>query len=73
MIGITGNGIGAGAALVLAMIPALAFGEQDPMKYMAALGLTGLAFTTLVLSTWTLNAINLYSTSLVTSTALRGV
>ena len=73
VIGITGNGIGAGAALVLAMIPALAFGEQDPMRYMAALGLTGLAFTTLVLSTWTLNAINLYSTSLVTSTALRGV
>ncbi len=73
VIGLTGNGIGAGGALVLAMIPALAFGEQDPMKYMAALGLVGAAFTTLVLSTWTLNAINLYSTSLVTSTALRGV
>jgi cytosine permease len=73
VISLTGNGIGAGGALVLAMIPALAFGEQDPMKYMAALGLVGAAFTTLVLSTWTLNAINLYSTSLVTSTALRGV
>ncbi len=72
VISITGNGIGAGGALVLAMIPALAFGEQDPMKYMAALGLVGVAFATLVLSTWTLNAINLYSTSLVTSTALRG-
>jgi len=71
LISITGNGIGGGAALILAMLPALAFGEQDPMKYMIVLGLTGIAFTTLVLSTWSINVVNLYSTGLVTSTALR--
>jgi cytosine permease len=71
LISITGNGLGAGGALILAMLPALAFHEVDPMKYMAALGLVGIAFITLVLSTWTINAINLYSTGLVTSTALR--
>ena len=41
------------------------------MRYMATLGLVGIAFATLVLSTWTINAINLYSTGLVTSTAFR--
>lgn len=71
LISITGNGLGAGGALILAMLPALAFHEVDPMKYMAALGLVGIAFATLVLSTWTVNAINLYSTGLVTSTAFR--
>jgi cytosine permease len=55
--------------LVLAMLPALSFGEQDPMKYMAVLSLTSIAFTILVLSTWSVNAVNLYSTGLVTATA----
>jgi len=73
LISITGNGLGSGGALILAMLPALAFHEVDPMKYMAALGLVGVAFTTLLLSTWTVNAINLYSTGLVTSTAFRTV
>jgi cytosine permease len=71
LISITGNGLGTGTALVLAMLPALAFHEVDPMKYMAALGLVGVSLATLVLSTWTSNAINLYSTGLVTSTAFR--
>jgi cytosine permease len=71
LISVTGNGIGAGGALILAMLPALAFHEGDPMRYMATLGLVGIAFATLVLSTWTVNAINLYSTGLVTSTAFR--
>jgi cytosine permease len=71
LISVTGNGIGAGGALILAMLPALAFHEEDPMKYMATLGLVGIAFATLVLSTWAVNAINLYSTGLVTSTAFR--
>ena len=73
LISVTGNGVGSGVALVLAMLPALAFGEQDPMKYMSALHLVGIAFTTLVVSTWSINTINLYSTGLVTSTALPGV
>ncbi|HEY0342861.1 MAG TPA: cytosine permease [Steroidobacteraceae bacterium] len=70
LISVTGNGVGAGVALVLAMLPALAFGEQDPMKYMVALHLLGIAFTTLVVSTWSINTVNLYSTGLVMSTAL---
>jgi cytosine permease len=73
VISFVGNGIGAVVALVLAMIPALAFGEIDPMKYMAALGVVAVAFTVLVISTWTINAINLYSTGLVTSTAFSRV
>lgn len=73
VISISGNGVGAGGALILAMLPALAFHEMDPMKYMAALGLVGVAFTTLVVSTWTINAINLYSTGLVTSTVFRKI
>lgn len=73
LISITGNGLGAGGALILAMLPALAFHEVDPMKYMATLGLVGVAFTTLVLSTWTINAINLYSTGLVVSAASRNL
>jgi cytosine permease len=73
VISITGNGFGGGAAVLLAMLPALAFHEVDPMKYMAILGLVGIAFATLVISTWTINAVNLYSTGLVTSTALPGV
>lgn len=69
LISVTGNGVANGGMLVLAMLPALAFGEQDPMKYMAVLDLTGIAFTILVLSTWSVNAVNLYSTGLVTATA----
>ncbi len=71
LISVTGNGIGAGGALFLAMLPALAFHEVDPMRYMAALGLVGVAFMTLVVSTWAINAVNLYSTGLVTATAFR--
>jgi cytosine permease len=70
LISVTGNGIANGVMLVLAMLPALAFGEQDPMKYMALLGLASVAFTILVLSTWAVNAINLYSAGLVTATAM---
>lgn len=70
LISVSGNGLANGAMLVLAMLPALAFGEQDPMKYMAVLGLAMVACTILVLSTWSVNAANLYSAGLVTATAL---
>lgn len=73
VISFVGNGIGAAGALILAMLPALAFHEIDPMKYMAILGLVGVAFTVLVISTWTINAVNLYSTGLVASSAFRSV
>ncbi|MEX2489034.1 MAG: cytosine permease, partial [Pseudomonadales bacterium] len=36
-----GNGFGSAISMMLAMVPALAFNELDPMKYMAILGLTG--------------------------------
>jgi cytosine permease len=72
-ISFAGNGVAAAGVLILAMIPALAFGEIDPMKYMVVLGLVGVAFTILVVSTWTINAINLYSTGLVSSAVLRRV
>jgi cytosine permease len=71
VISFVGNGVAAAGVLILAMIPALAFGEIDPMKYMAILGLVGVAFTILVVSTWTINAINLYSTGLVSSAVIR--
>lgn len=69
LISVSGNGIANGCMLVLAMLPALAFAEQDPMKYMAVLNLVSVAFTILVLSTWSVNAVNLYSTGLVAATA----
>jgi cytosine permease len=69
LISVTGNGVANGVMLVLAMIPALAFAEQDPMKYLAHLHLVLVAFAILVLSTWSVNAVNLYSTGLVTATA----
>lgn len=70
VISVAGNGVANGVMLVLAMLPALAFGELDPMKYMGLLDLVLVAFAILVLSTWTVNAVNLYSTGLVTATAL---
>lgn len=39
IISVAGNGIANGAMLILAMLPALAFREIDPMKYMALLNL----------------------------------
>lgn len=69
LVSVVGNGLGNAAALSVAVFPALAFHERDPMKYLALLDLTALGFVTLVVSTWTMNAINLYSTGLVTSAA----
>lgn len=70
LISVSGNGVANGVMLVLAMLPALAFAQQDPMKYMAVLNLVMMAFTILVLSTWAANAVNLYSAGLVTATAM---
>jgi cytosine permease len=71
MVCVVGNGLGNAVALTLAALPALAFHELDPMKYLGVLHLAGLGFVVLVISTWTMNAINLYSTGLVTAAALR--
>ncbi len=70
-ISVVGNGGGNAGSLLLGLIPALAFHERDPMRYLVSLGLAGVGFTILVISTWTINAVNLYSTGLVTSAALQ--
>lgn len=69
VVSVVGNGLGNAAALTVAVFPALAFHELDPMRYLALLQLAAVGFVTLVVSTWTMNAINLYSTSLVVSAA----
>jgi cytosine permease len=71
LVSVVGNGLGNAAALIVAVFPALAFQELDPMKYLTLLHLAWIGFITLVVSTWTMNAINLYSTSLVVSVAVR--
>jgi cytosine permease len=65
-----GNGGGVTVSTALAMVPALALGTLDAMDYMIALGATGIALIVLVFATWTTNGVNLYSTGLVTGSAL---
>jgi cytosine permease len=70
VVSVVGNGFGTAIALILSMLPALAFHEQDPMRYLATLHLIAVGFFILVMSTWTMNAINLYSAGLAASAAL---
>ena len=65
-----GNGGGIAISTVLAMIPALALGELDPMVWFAVLGVGAMALAVLVFATWTTNGVNLYSTGLVAGSAL---
>ena len=55
-----GNGGGIAISTVLAMIPALALGELDPMVWFAVLGVGAMALAVLVFATWTTNGVNLY-------------
>ncbi|MFT3762240.1 MAG: cytosine permease [Pseudoxanthomonas sp.] len=50
--------------MMLAALPALATGQTDLMKLIVGLGLGVPALAMLVLSSWTINAANLYSASL---------
>lgn len=62
---VLGNGGGSLIGMVLAMLPALVSGAVDPMAYMGAAGLGFFALFILIGTTWTTNAVNLYSTGLV--------
>lgn len=65
-----GNGGGILISTCLAMVPALALGEIDPMRWFGLLGVGMLALVVLVFATWTTNGVNLYSTGLVAGCAL---
>jgi cytosine permease len=60
--------IGFPTALIMAAIPAAVFGEGDVMKVMTALNIPGIAIVILVMSTWTSNTSNLYSSTLTLAT-----
>ncbi|MEM9289505.1 MAG: cytosine permease [Pseudomonadota bacterium] len=68
---VMGNGLGSVVAMALAMIPALATGQLDPMAYMLSAGLGIAALSILVAATWTTNSVNLYSTGLVAGAVLQ--
>lgn len=63
--------IGFPIILLAGAIPSLITGEIDIMKIMIGLSLTIPAFIILVLSTWTTNTSNLYSTQLTLSTVFK--
>ncbi len=60
-----GNGGGVALSTMSPMIPALAFGQLDPIVFMSTLGIAGVALAVLIFATWTTNTVNLYSTGLV--------
>ena len=65
-----GNGGGIVISTCLAMIPALALGALDPIRWFGLLGVGAAALVVLVFATWTTNGVNLYSTGLVAGCAL---
>jgi cytosine permease len=65
--------IGTPVALVLGGVPSLHTGEIDFMKVMQQYNLIIPAFVLLFLSTWNINAVNLYSASLTGSTIVKNV
>jgi len=64
-----GNTGGIVLSTTLAMVPSLHFGLLDPMSYLTAMGIGGLALGLLVFATWTTNGANLYSVGLVVGSA----
>ena len=54
--------------LIAAAIPAVVTGQTDFMKIVLGLGVTGVALYIVVMSTWTTNTVNLYSSVLTLST-----
>jgi len=68
LLSVLGLVIGFPTALVMAAIPAAVFGEADIMKVMAALQIPGIAIVILIMSTWTSNTSNLYSSTLTLAT-----
>ena len=66
-------GLGIPFILLLAAIPVVATGESDFLKVILIVGLGAPGLALLLLATWTTNAFNLYSTSLVFATILEKV
>jgi cytosine permease len=65
-----GQGGGMSIAYLVGMVPVLAWGELEPMRYMVLMGFGALALAVLVFATWTTNVINLYSTALASRASL---
>jgi cytosine permease len=68
LLSVLGLVVGFPAALIMAAIPAAVFGEGDVMKVMTTLNIPGIAIVILVMSTWTSNTSNLYSSTLTLAT-----
>lgn len=70
LVSVGGLAFGYPLIMLIAAIPATMLGQADIMRIMVALGVPGLALVLLVLSTWTSNTGNLYSTTLTLATLL---
>jgi len=68
LFSVAGLAIGFPLALILAAIPASILNRIDVMAIMAVLGLPGIGVLILVMSTWTSNTSNLYSSTLTLAT-----
>jgi cytosine permease len=68
LLSVLGLVVGFPTALIMAAIPAAVFGEGDVMKVMTTLNIPGIAIVVLVMSTWTSNTSNLYSSTLTLAT-----
>jgi len=64
-------GVGYPLVMALAGLPAMATGQKDLLLMITGVGLGAIAMTILILSTWTTNAFNLYSCTLVLGTMFR--
>lgn len=71
LLSVVGLVVGFPLALVLAAIPAALLHQVDVMHIMAALGIPGVAIAILIMSTWTSNTSNLYSSTLTLATVFR--
>lgn len=72
LLSVLGVVVGFPAALILAAIPASAYGEPDLTGVMTLLQIPGIAIVILVISTWTSNTSNLYSATLTLATLFKG-
>lgn len=64
-------GVGYPLVMALSGIPAMATGQKDLLLMITGVGLGAIALAILILSTWTTNAFNLYSCTLVLGTMFR--
>jgi len=72
LLSVWGLTFGFPMSLTMAAIPAAVFSQPDVMTVMALLQIPGIAIVVLVMSTWTSNTSNLYSSTLTLATFFRG-